>query len=115
MNLADKFAHVAALRPARKRDIEPARTTDLPGECDRLAHLLGAQVSRNRYGEHLSLRRWYATPKMCSADVCSLSLLLPQGTLDARTVAKSASDPDQWLFLYTYTTGLAGVTRTYPF
>jgi len=115
LNLADKFAHVAALRPARKRDIEPARTTDLPAECDRLAQLLGAQARRNRYGEHLSLRRWYATPKMCSADVCSLSLLLPQGTLDARTVAKSAADPEQWLFLDTETTGLAGGTGTYAF
>src|SRR5713101_2611703 len=95
--------------------MEPVHTPGLPAECDRLAQLLGAQARGNRYGEHLSLRRWYATPKMCSADVCSLSLLLPQGTLDARTVAESAADPQQWLFLDTETTGLAGGTGTYAF
>jgi uncharacterized protein len=115
LNLADKFAHVAAFRPARKRDVEPARSVGLPTECDRLAQLLGAQASRNRYGEHLSLRQWYATPEMCLPDVRSVSLLLPQGTLDARAVAKSAADPEQWLFLDTETTGLAGGTGTYAF
>jgi uncharacterized protein YprB with RNaseH-like and TPR domain len=115
LSLADKFAHVAALRPVRKRDAESARTADLPTECDRLAQLLGAKVSRNRYGEHLSLRQWYATPEMCSPDARSLSLLLPKGTLDARHVAKSAADPEQWLFLDTETTGLAGGTGTYAF
>jgi uncharacterized protein YprB with RNaseH-like and TPR domain len=115
LNLADKFAHVAALRPARKRDVEPARTADLSTECDRLAQLLGAQVRRNRHGEHLSARQWFATPEMCLPDVRSLSLLLPRGTLDARAVAKSAADPEQWLFLDTETTGLAGGTGTYAF
>jgi uncharacterized protein YprB with RNaseH-like and TPR domain len=115
LNLADKFAHVAALRPARKRDVEPARAADLPTECDRLAQILGAQPSRNHYGEHLSMRQWYATPEMCSPDARSLTLLLPQGTLDARAVAHSAADPEQWLFLDTETTGLAGGTGTYAF
>jgi uncharacterized protein YprB with RNaseH-like and TPR domain len=115
LSLGDKFAHVAALRPVRRRDGEPARPSGLPTECDRLAQLLGAQASRNRYGEHLSLRQWYATPEMCSPDARSLSLLLPQGTLDARAVAKSAADPEQWLFLDTETTGLAGGTGTYAF
>jgi uncharacterized protein YprB with RNaseH-like and TPR domain len=115
MNLADKFAHVAALRPARRRDVEPARAAGLPAECDRLAQLLGAQARRNHYGEHLSLRQWYATPEMCSPHARSISLLLPQGTLDARGVAKSATDPEQWLFLDTETTGLAGGTGTYAF
>src|SRR5260370_2561380 len=115
LNVADKFSHVAALRPARKRNVEPVRTADLPAECDLLAQLLGAQANRNRYGEHLSLRQWYATPEMCSYDARSLSMLLPQGTLDARVVAKSAADPEQWLFLDTETTGLAGGTGTYAF
>jgi uncharacterized protein YprB with RNaseH-like and TPR domain len=115
LNLADKFAHVAALRPARKRAIEPGHVAGPPAECDRLAQLLGAQARRNRYGEHLSLRQWYATPEMCTPDARSISLLLPQGTLDARVVAKSAADPEQWLFLDTETTGLAGGTGTYAF
>jgi uncharacterized protein YprB with RNaseH-like and TPR domain len=115
MNLADKFAHVAALRPARKRTVEPARAEGLLTQCDRLTQLLGAQAIRNRYGEHLSVRQWYATPEMCSFDARSLSLLLPQGTLDALGVAQSAADPEQWLFLDTETTGLAGGTGTYAF
>jgi uncharacterized protein YprB with RNaseH-like and TPR domain len=115
LSLADKFAHVAALRPVRKRDAEPARPSGFPTECDRLSQLLGAKANRNRYGEHLSLRQWYATPEMCSPDARSISLLLPQGTLDARAVAKSAADPEQWLFLDTETTGLAGGTGTYAF
>jgi uncharacterized protein len=115
VNFADKFAHVAALRPARKRDVKPAHAAGPPAECDRLAQLLGAQARRNRYGEHLSLRQWYATPEMCSPDARSLFLMLPRGTLDARVVAKSAVDPGQWLFLDTETTGLAGGTGTYAF
>src|ERR1035437_4960073 len=115
MSLTDKFAHVAALRPARKREVAPPRAADLPLECDRLAQLLGAQVRRNHYGEHLSLQQWYATPGMCMPDARSLSLLLPQGTPEAHAIAESAADPEQWLFLDTETTGLAGGTGTYAF
>ena len=115
MNVTDKFAHVAALRPVRKRSVEPSSTEGLLTQCDRLTQLLGAQAIRNRYGEHLSVRQWYATPEMCSPDVRSLSLLLPQATLDALGVAQSAADPEQWLFLDTETTGLAGGTGTYAF
>jgi uncharacterized protein len=115
LNLADKFAHVVALRPSRRREGESARTVDLPAECDRLARLLGAQTNKNQYGEHLSLRQWYATPEMCLPDVRSLNLLLPQGILDASAIAEFAADPEQWLFLDTETTGIAGGTGTYAF
>src|SRR6202166_174199 len=81
---------------------------------DRLAELLGARINRNHYGEHLSLQQWYATPEMCSPDARSLSLLLPQSP-DAQDFAKLAIDPEQWLFLDTETTGLAGGTGTYAF
>ena len=114
-NLTDKFAHVSALRPARKRDVEPSRTAGLSIEFDRLAQLLGAQANRNRYGEHLSLRQWYSTPEMCSPDARSLSLLLPQGMLDANAAMEFAADPEQWLFLDTETTGISGGTGTYAF
>ena len=111
----DKFAHIAALRPARQREVASPRAADLPLECDRIAQLLGAQVRRNHYGEHLSLQRWYATPEMCTPDARSLSLLLPRGTLEVHAIAESAADPEQWLFLDTETTGLAGGTGTYAF
>jgi uncharacterized protein YprB with RNaseH-like and TPR domain len=115
LNLADKFAHVAALRPPRRRDVENTRTANLSTECDRLGQLLGAQTNRNRYGEHLSFRQWYATPEMCLPDVRSLALLLPQGLLDASSAAEFAGDPEQWLFLDTETTGISGGTGTYAF
>ena len=60
------------------------------------------------------LQQWYATPEMCSPDARSLSLLLPQ-TADAEDFLKAAIDPEQWLFLDTETTGLAGGTGTYAF
>jgi hypothetical protein len=52
---------------------------------------------------------------MCTPNARSLSLLLPQGTPEAHAIAHSAADPEQWLFLDTETTGLAGGTGTYAF
>ena len=114
LNKDDKFARIAALRPARMRE---AALPDAPEQSDggdRLEKLLGARVNRNHYGEHLSLRQWYATPEMCSPDARSLSLLLPQ-CADATDSMKTAIDPERWLFLDTETTGLAGGTGTYAF
>ena len=110
----DKFARIAALRPARQREASPSRSADIPPESDRLAQLLGARIRRNHYGEHLSLEQWYATPEMCAPDARSLSLLLPQ-VPNAGEFLECAADPEQWLFLDTETTGLAGGTGTYPF
>ena len=118
MSAVDKFAHIAALRPARKRGAEPVQAAEvsahLPLEDDRIGKLLGGRVNRNHYGEHLSVQRWYATPEMCVPNPRSLSLLLPQ-SLDTKELLRSAGDPGQWLFLDTETTGLAGGTGTYPF
>ena len=114
MSANDKFAHVAALRPARKREALPSPAAEVPAGGDRLARLLGGQVRRNHFGEHLSVGQWFATPEMCSPDARSLSLLLPRGP-DAGKALESATDPEQWLFLDTETTGLAGGTGTYPF
>ena len=110
----DKFARIAALRPASKRESFPSRTSDAPQGSDHLAQLLGARVRRNHYGEHLSLEQWYATPEMCAPDARSVSLLLPQAA-NTGDFLESAADPAQWLFLDTETTGLAGGTGTYPF
>ena len=114
MSAHDKFAAIAALRPARAREAFPSYTVDVPPESDRLAQILGAQIRRNHFGEHLSLQRWYATPEMCAPDSRSLALLLPPGTNSGETL-EIAADPGQWLFLDTETTGLAGGTGTYPF
>jgi len=110
----DKFARIAALRPARRKEAPALCVSEPAAEGDRLAELLGARINRNHYGEHLSLQQWYATPEMCSPDARSLSLLLPQSA-DTETSLKAAIDPEQWLFLDTETTGLAGGTGTYAF
>jgi len=109
----NQFALIAALRPARRRDADAPRRVEASAG-DRLAEMLGAGVNRNHYGEHLSLRQWYATPEMCSPDARSLALLLPCSA-SSEELATAATDPLQWLFLDTETTGLTGGTGTYPF
>lgn len=110
----DKFAGIAALRPARGRQTAATLVPAATGESDRLAELPGAQINRNRYGAHLSMRRWYATPEACPIDARSLSLLLSESP-NRRDDTRSAADPEKWLFLDTETTGLAGGTGTYAF
>lgn len=121
MTTLDRFARLAALKPARKRvaaDAEPrGPAPDIPEGAERLAYLLGAATQRNRYGEHLALRRWFSEAPGCETSACA-----PEGELDAgalRLLAPDAPaevvDPRQWLFLDTETTGLAGGTGTYAF
>ena len=117
----DRFARVAALKPSRKRvvaDVQPrGLAPDIPEGAERLAYLLGAATHRNNFGEHLTLRRWFS-----EAPGCEPSAAAPEGQLDAgalRLLAPDApaevADPQQWLFLDTETTGLAGGTGTYAF
>ena len=115
----DRFASIAALKPARK-NLAPlvgearGMAPDLPAGSERLAQLLGAFPHQTRFGEHLSLRRWFSE-SIGSAPA-------PDGPLDKNALRllapgtpSSVSDPRQWLFLDTETTGLAGGTGTYPF
>jgi uncharacterized protein YprB with RNaseH-like and TPR domain len=86
---------------------------DVPEGAARLAELLGASPSRNEFGEHLVLRRWFSEaigcdPPSSKLNAAALRLLVPGGSDDV-------TDPQQWLFLDTETTGLAGGTGTYPF
>jgi uncharacterized protein len=109
----DKFAGIAALKPARRRvspeeDGPRGHAPDIPAGAERLAQILGASARTNRYGEHLGLRRWFSEPAECAPDPQALRLLAPEA-------AECASDPHQWLFLDTETTGLAGGTGTYAF
>jgi uncharacterized protein len=114
----DKFSRVAALRPARRRvaaeeDAPRGMSPDIPEGAARLAKILGASARSNRFGEHLGLRRWFSEAiggeAPCSEmDGAALRLLTPGAHADV-------ADPQQWLFLDTETTGLAGGTGTYPF
>lgn len=74
----------------------------------RLAQILGGTTKTNQYGDYVSIRCWCAQPPRYSPDLRALKLLLP----DARD---EVADPDQWLFLDTETTGLAGGSGTYAF
>src|SRR3989442_5447689 len=112
---ADKFPRLAALKPARAM---PARPSSLraPDEEDALGRLLGAGVSKNRFGEHLTVRNWFSTPEFSEPSPVALELL--SRTRDealSRNTRSALSDPAKWLFLDTETTGLAGGTGTYAF
>jgi uncharacterized protein YprB with RNaseH-like and TPR domain len=75
---------------------------------ERLAQLLGATTKNNQHGDYLSVRCWCAQPPRYSLDSRALKLFLPEAP-------DKIADPDQWLFLDTETTGLAGGSGTYAF
>jgi uncharacterized protein len=126
MSVRDRLASLAALRPARKahvaakaiaagtaavraRGFSPA----LPDGAERLAEMLQAKALSNSFGEHLSVRKWFSEAIGCeppegSVNADALRLLAPDACAEV-------SDPRQWLFLDTETTGLMGGTGTYPF
>jgi len=111
----DKYSRLAALRPARSAPPRPAALR-APDQEDSLAHLLGAGVARNHFGEHLAIRNWFSTPEFCEPSAVALELL--SRTRDSsvtRRTRVALEDPSRWLFLDTETTGLAGGTGTYPF
>jgi uncharacterized protein YprB with RNaseH-like and TPR domain len=82
----------------------PARGMD----PERLAQILGATTKTNQYGDYLSVRCWCAQPARYSPDVRALKLLMGDAV-------EEITDSDQWLFLDTETTGLAGGSGTYAF
>jgi uncharacterized protein YprB with RNaseH-like and TPR domain len=111
----DRFSRLAALRPARSVPSRPAPLR-APDQEDSIAHLLGAGVAKNHFGEHLAIRNWFSTPEFSEPSAVALELL--SRTRDAemsRRTRAALEDPAKWLFLDTETTGLAGGTGTYPF
>ncbi|HEY4837764.1 MAG TPA: ribonuclease H-like domain-containing protein [Candidatus Acidoferrales bacterium] len=130
--LHDKFSRIVALRPSRKNasaEIRVRETSLVENDAGEMARLTGATVQRNRYGEHLVIRRWYATPEQClhagdERAQQALSLLLSENAAAQKQNLKKrrppcdaalAADPSQWLFLDTETTGLVGGSGTYAF
>jgi len=119
----DRFARLKALeRPStlplsghevgsvgnRVEEESIGRASGVAIGSERLALILGASVKRNRHGEHLSLHCWHGDRAPCAPDAAALRLLAPDAPEDV-------ADAQQWLFLDTETTGLAGGTGTYPF
>jgi uncharacterized protein len=90
-------------------DGEPhPRAKTIHYDADRLSEILGATPKTNQYGEYLSVRCWCAQPPRYSPDLSALRLLTPDAV-------DEISNPEQWLFLDTETTGLAGGSGTYAF
>ncbi len=129
----DKFARLAALKPARAMPQRQAKLRD-PDDTDLVGRLLGAGIARNEFGEHLAIRNWYATPEFTTPSevaldllsrvagsarkrVCSSGPLFPNASQESASLKTRAAleNPEKWLFLDTETTGLAGGTGTYAF
>jgi uncharacterized protein len=129
----DKFARLAALKPARAMPQRDCTLRDTDG-ADLVGRMLGAGVARNEFGEHLSIRNWYSTPEFSQPSEVALELLSRvsgatnkrirgSGPLFPNAGDESASlktraaleNPERWLFLDTETTGLSGGTGTYAF
>ncbi|MGH9707366.1 MAG: ribonuclease H-like domain-containing protein, partial [Candidatus Acidiferrales bacterium] len=112
----DRFSRLAALRPPRQAEIVRetsgadfvSASPGLPDGAARLAEILGAAPSGNRFGEHLLLRKWYSEPSECTPEEAALRLLAPDAALEI-------ANPREWIFLDTETTGLMGGTGTYAF
>jgi uncharacterized protein YprB with RNaseH-like and TPR domain len=124
----DRFARLAALRPARGVASKPAELR-APDETDSLSRLLGAGIARNHFGEHLAIRNWFSTPEFAEPSPVALELLTKptalrkagqkaghyKGKSPSPLAQTALEDPAKWLFLDTETTGLAGGTGTYAF
>jgi uncharacterized protein YprB with RNaseH-like and TPR domain len=79
-----------------------------PRDPDQLARILGGISKTNQYGDYLAVRCWCAKPPQYLPDLRALKLLSPEAP-------DEIGDPDQWLFLDTETTGLAGGSGTHAF
>ena len=93
---------------ARTTTSRTFRTKPIRYDPDRLSRILGATSKTNQYGDYLSVRCWCAQPPQYSPDLGALRLLVPDAP-------DEIADPEQWLFLDTETTGLAGGSGTYAF
>jgi len=117
-SLADRFSRLTALKSSRSAATTTAESFSrrAPEQDDALSRLVGAAISTNHYGEHVSVSNWYSTPEFVEASSNTLDLLCRSRDveLSKRTLA-ALSDPTKWLFLDTETTGLSGGTGTYPF
>jgi uncharacterized protein YprB with RNaseH-like and TPR domain len=120
--MQERFARLKALKgaaAAEPRGISP----EIPEGSGRLAEILGAAAVSNRFGEHLALKRWFSDVTSDGVTGCApLGHGLADERLDgaalrllAPDMPEIATDPREWIFLDTETTGLAGGSGTYAF
>jgi uncharacterized protein len=119
--MQDRFARLKALKGAA---VEPrGMAPEIPEGSGRLAEILGAAALTNRFGEHLALKRWFSDVTSDEVTGCTP---LGHGLADERLdeaalrllgpdIPEIATDPREWIFLDTETTGLAGGSGTYAF
>src|SRR5438445_13529651 len=104
MAALDRFARLAALRPAQGTTalrVDGLSSEESPyaglDECA-LAKLLGETIVRTKYGNHLSIRNWYATPEFPEFRPAALDLLCrTQDAARTRKWRAAAEDPEKWL------------------
>ena len=100
-------------RPSRRELLSDDGESQVPtkatsNDLEQLARTLGATPKKNQFGKYVSVRCWCANPPRYLPDSSAVRLLSPDGP-------ESIADPEQWLFLDTETTGLAGGSGTYAF
>jgi hypothetical protein len=106
--LSDKLSRISALRPIAGLKPSGSAFESPDGRANRLTELLNAECRSNRLGRHIILRRWFAQPQPGEISPRALRRVLPNAS-------EILLQPQQWLFLDTETTGLAGGTGTYAF
>jgi uncharacterized protein YprB with RNaseH-like and TPR domain len=121
--IQDRFRRLKALRPPSlpapsglqwqpaipEIHGEPSQVAfALQDQPERLSQILGASAKTNQYGDHLSLHCWFGEPARFTPAIRALQLLVPDAP-------EEVADPEQWIFLDTETTGLAGGSGTYAF
>jgi len=107
----DPFARLKALqrRSPLRAVAESGGMPSQTAECNGwIARSLGGVESCNTFGRYVAISHWFADPPETEVDAAALRLLWPEAP-------DSIADPEQWLFLDTETTGLAGGTGTYAF
>jgi uncharacterized protein len=111
----DKFSRLAALKPMRAAT-PLAEPMNEPMQGDEVTRLLGGFCQRTKFGQHLTIRNWYATPEFSEPAAAALDLLTRnKDEAISRKTRAALENPEKWLFLDTETTGLAGGTGTYAF
>src|SRR5438105_6231424 len=101
---------------ATSLDFEPApyrRPDTLPNppleEANSSWPVLGAEVGRNRFGQYVDARRWYATPAMCEPEKHAIELLLRSRAAGREKLCAShASDAEKWVLSANEATGFIG-------
>lgn len=103
----ERLSRIAALRPQGR--VYGDRRDAVGGSSSiQLLNLLGGETRINRFGEHVCVRRRFEKPGARAMNPIVFELVSPGSS-------EAVSDIEQWLFLDTETTGLAGGTGTYAF